>query len=212
MVNPAKHFKKSKRPFLMSDRKLINDFIEGKSEAFAGIYHRFKKPILRVISARIQNSDIAEELAQEVFMRVYRFRDQYDPEYEFSTWLWTVTKNVTLDYLSRAQLDPLMSRPAHGLGLELQDIICSAGSAETLFMKKTERVYLFQMLRKLPRLQRKAIVLRVMKGRSYSEIAKSLSLSLSAVKSLIHRGKISLQEIMLHRFDPIRLKGSLKNN
>lgn len=190
------NIRKSRRPFFNSDKKLIREFAQGNSSAFLEIYQRFQKPVFRLVSTRIKNTNVAEELVQETFLKVFRYREQYNPQYEFSTWVWTIAKNLTLDYLTNSQADPLGSRPQQELGLELQDVACERGSAEIEYLKKTERRYLFKMLRKLPRLQRKAILLRVIKGCSYDEIALSLKLSLSAVKSLIHRGKVSLQGVM----------------
>ena len=196
MIKNFKTIRKSKQPFVSSDKKLIQDFTSGNPTAFCEIYQRFKKPVLRLISTRIRNNDIAEELVQETFLRVFRYREQYNPQYEFSTWIWTIAKNLTLDYLSHSQADPLGSRPHQELGMELQDIPCHRGSAEVEYLRRFERRHLFQMLKKLPRLQRKVILLRVFKGFSYDEIAKYLKLSLSAVKSLIHRGKNSLLSVM----------------
>ncbi len=187
----------SKRQFSKIDSEVIEDFVQGKSYAFQIIYSRFKKPVLKMVLHRIRNADVAEELVQETFIKVFRYRRRYNPQYEFSTWIWTIAKNLTIDYLAKSYSDPLGVRPTQDLGYELTEIACDRGCAETVLLKKSERKYLFKLLKKLPRLQRKAIILRVIKGCSYNEIAKSLELSLSAVKSLIHRGKSSLQNSII---------------
>jgi RNA polymerase sigma-70 factor, ECF subfamily len=196
MIKTIQNIRKSKRPFFNSDKKIIEEFVQGSPRAFQEIYLRFRKPVLNLVSTRIRNLNIAEELVQETFLKIFRYREQYNPQYEFSTWVWTIAKNLTVDYLTNSNGDPLGSRPHQELGLELQDIACNRGCAETEYLKKSERRRLFKMMKKLPKLQRKAILLRAIKGLSYDEIASSLKLSLSAVKSLIHRGKISLQTVM----------------
>ena len=143
-LNNIKNIRKSKRPFFNSDNRLIREFTEGSPAAFREIYQRFQKPVFRLISTRIKNGHVAEELVQETFLKVFRYREQYNPEYEFSTWVWTIAKNLTLDYLTNSQADPLGSRPHQDLGLELQDVACERGSAELQYLKKTERRYLFK--------------------------------------------------------------------
>lgn len=196
MNKPVQPTRQSRRPFSKSDQQLVEDFRNGTQDGFAKVYNRYRKPVLKMISTRIRNPDVTEELTQEVFLRVFRFKDHFNPEYEFTTWLWTIARNIVSDHLSHSQFDPLAAQVQNDNRPELNDLVCGKACAETILLKKTERKYLLKMLEQLPRLQRKAILLRVLRGFSYDEIARIMKLSLSAVKSLIHRGKISLQLLM----------------
>ena len=194
MINKTRIIRKSNQPFFSSDNhKLLADFTHGSTGAFREVYTRFRKPIQRLVSSRIKNSDVVEEIVQETFLKVFRYREHYNPKYEFSTWIWTIAKNLTLDYLTRSRGDPLDSKTAQESENELQNIVSDQKGIETILFERAERRTLFKMLKRLPKLQRRALLMRVLQGCSYDEIANSLKLSLSAVKSLIYRGKTTLQ-------------------
>src|SRR4051812_43628713 len=84
-------------------RNCLAQFRSGNEEAYAKLYHRFRRPILRYVKSRLSNQAIAEEVTQDIFMKVHRFRESYNEEYAFSTWLWTIARNTIADYLRGVQ-------------------------------------------------------------------------------------------------------------
>jgi len=159
-------------------------------KAFNIIYNRFRKPILHYVKARISDQEVAEEITQEIFLKAFRFRDQYEEEYAFSTWLWTIAKNTIADHLRVAR--PTSSH--HDEDFLPEDIPCTRHSAETLAIKKDERRRFIKMMKSLTRLQKRVLWMRLVHQHSYEEISKALGLSLTAVKNLGYRAKRTLTD------------------
>jgi RNA polymerase sigma-70 factor, ECF subfamily len=196
---------------LKLDRHLVSEFVHGSSESFARIYERFEKPILSFLMQRIDDLHVAEELTQEVFLKIFRHRSSYRPEFEFSTWLWTIARNTVFDHLRQSRALRRAEEPkcAATEELDIHDIPCSKETAEQRIISEAERQQLTQMVSELPDLQRKALTLRVLKKFSYREISRTMNLSSSAVKSLISRGKNSLRRSMRLEARTARLRRKL---
>ena len=178
-------------PLSLSTRKnrsCLSRFRSGDEAAYSEIYQRFQKPILRHVRKRISDEAVAEEITQEIFLKVHRFREGYQPEFAFSTWLWTIARNTISDHL-RARKD---ARGDHDFMIE--EIPCTSLCAETLIMKKDQRRHLFRIARTLTRLQRRVLWLRMIHHLTFQEIAAKLNLSLTAVKNLAYRAKLNLGE------------------
>jgi RNA polymerase sigma-70 factor (ECF subfamily) len=173
-------------------------FKAGEEEAFSAIYSRFRVPILKYISGRIANPDDQEEVVQEVFFKAYRFRDSYDQTYAFSTWLWTLARNTTFDWLRKHQARTDSNAIENESYIFDPEAVASElDDAETVLRKKFDVRKLFKFARHLTRLQRRVLWLRVFRQLSHEEIARNLGLSLSAVKNLILRARYTLCEMML---------------
>lgn len=171
--------------------KTVSLFKNGCEDAYAGLYHRFRKPIFQYVKSRIADDAVAEELTQEIFIKVYRFRETYEDKYAFSTWLWTIARNTISDHL----------RGTRGAACELDeeeifldDLPSPLLDAEAIAIARDKRRSLMKMVRSLTRLQKRVLWMRVMHQLSYDEIAAKLGLSLSAVKNLVYRAKIALSE------------------
>ncbi|OFY98133.1 MAG: hypothetical protein A2Z97_06715 [Bdellovibrionales bacterium GWB1_52_6] len=161
------------------------------SEAgFQELYLKFKKPITAYLKARVADAETAEDIAQEVFLKVYRFRGSYDPRYAPSTWLWSIAKNTLIDWFRREELTDHV-----GLAIESVDyekVPCLAHDAERRLIDCRGKDVLVKMISDLSEVQRKALAMRVVDHWPYRQIAKHLNLSLSAVKCLVHRAKATL--------------------
>ena len=139
----------------------------------------------------------AEELAQDVFLQVYRMRMRYAPRARFATWLYRMLTNACLTEMRRVEyrvrVQPVEGRPAVG------DDPASAldtltPSAEDALLSRESLDSMQRGLGALPPQQRAALLLARVEGMSYEEVAATLSCSVSAVKSLIHRATVSLRE------------------
>src|SRR4051812_29094445 len=80
-------------------KKFIFDLQNGDLDSFGPIYSRFKKPILKYVLMHIKAPSVAEELTQDVFLKIYQYRKSYNPQFVVSTWIWTIARNTLYDYL-----------------------------------------------------------------------------------------------------------------
>ena len=158
-------------------------------ESFSTLYLRYYKPILKYVSRSIPSLDVAEEITQDIFLKVYQFKNSYKKEYKLSTWIWTIAKNTIYDYLRGAKLNHLLNYDIWNR--EDFEPACS-DTAESILIKEHERRKLKHLMEGLSNRQRQIIMLRMVKKLSYEQISSSMNLSLSAVKSLLNRAKGSL--------------------
>ncbi|MGD0950266.1 MAG: RNA polymerase sigma factor [Candidatus Binatia bacterium] len=167
-------------------------------------YHRlFEKHVAGVIGFAMQfvgNRARAEELAQDVFLQVYRTRLRYTPRARFKTWLYRMVTNACLSELRRPEhrvhvqpLDP-PSREEIDEAAASSEVRSRSGEEISLDREAVDR--LRAAVAELPAQQRAALLLARVNGLSYDEVAASLSCSVSAVKSLIHRATVTLREQM----------------
>ncbi len=166
---------------------MLNSFgHDSDNETFSKIYTRFKKPILKYVLLRISDPQSAEDIAQDIFAKVYKFRDSYDESQDFSTWLWTIARNTVFDALRKQRS---IGQYESIENIEIENVVCGNKNAESLLQLKQLRKLMLKMLRPLTRLQRQVIWMRVVHQRSYDEISRHLGLSLSAVKNLAFRAR-----------------------
>lgn len=174
----------------------IEAFRSGEEWAFSEIYQKYEKPILKYVTDKVRAPDIAQELVQEVFIKVHRFRDSYQPQYAFSTWLWTIARNVVSDWYRAARPEQHLTSLPEDENFAFEERIPDTrlGAHDLLELKHMRRV-LKTLFKKLTAPQRRVIWLRVIHQLSYDEISKQMGLSLSAVKCLAYRSKAALSEL-----------------
>ena len=167
------------------DARLMLRFQAGDRRAFEELFHRFTPPLLGFLARMVADRGRAEELAQEVFVRVYNARERYEPRARFSTWIFGIAHRLALNELSRAYRG--RERPLEG-GAEREVADPAPGTDEHLdAVRLGER--LERALARLPERQRAALALRSERGMGYEEIAETLGTSVSSVKSLLHRAR-----------------------
>ena len=155
---------------------------------FNDLYQRFHKPILRYVLQRLPQAEAAEEVTQEVFLKAYRARDSYRPEYALSTWLWTIARNTICDWRRKhsAMTGAAISE------LSCEELPAQGLDAEASLIERSRRRELLRRIRKLTRLQRRVIRMRTTHHFSYAEIAEKLGLSLDSVKCSLYRARAVL--------------------
>lgn len=168
-------------------------FKDGNSIAFAKIYDCFRKPILKYVLGRISNTQAAEEVTQEIFTKVFRFRESYDEAQEFSAWLWTIARNTVFDTLRKHKAGNEHMADAH-IPFDYEEVPSEDSGIESALHLKDMRRMTKAAFRDLTKLQRRVFWLRVVKQYSYDEIANAMGMSLSAVKNLGHRAKVAAME------------------
>ena len=182
---------------LEPDAALMLRVKQGDGAAFAGLVDKYKQPVLNLAYRMLHDATEAEDVAQNVFVQVFRSAHRYEVSAKFSTWLFTIARNLTLNELRRRSRHPAESMDATRPEQEdqpLQQFEDKKGflPPEHLLHGELEEK-IEQALAQLPENQRTAILLCRQSELDYQEIAKVLGCSLSATKSLIHRGRETLK-------------------
>jgi len=180
------------------DAALMLRVKRGDRAAFAELVDKYKQPVINFIFRSLRDETEAEDLAQNVFLQVYKSRSRYKQTAKFSTFLFTIARNLCLNELRRRSRHPAESleethtdnedQPAR----QIEDKTQIAAPENVLHSELADKIE--EALNELPENQRSAILLCRQDDLSYEQIAKILQTSLSATKSLIHRGRETLKE------------------
>ncbi len=174
----------------ISDKELMLLVQENDQEAFRVLFDKYKGPIVSFIYNMTKNPGISEDLAQTSFMKVYKSRGSYRNEYKFTTWLWTIARNTTYDYLrKKKEISIEKFRSEDGKEFEIVDE--SMGIEEKLVLE-SDKAIVMKCLDNMKLSQKDALNLRIFSEQSYDEIAETLNITLSATKSLLNRAKNNL--------------------
>ncbi len=175
---------------------------DGNAAAFTELVLRYQNRLLTVLEHLVGNREQAEDLTQEVFLRVFRAAGRYEPGAKFSTWLFTIANNVASNALrSRSRRREVGVPEGNGSDsspLQLDQLAKAAsGFMPTRALDKAEQA---EMVRNavgaLSERQRMALLLAKFEGMSYQDIADTMNLSVQAVKSLLSRARVNLKEIL----------------
>ena len=183
---------------LDADAQLMLRVKRGDTAAFAALVDKYKQPLLNFVARTLRDPTEAEDLAQNVFVQAWKSRTRYRASAKFSTWLFTIARNLCLNELRRRSghtAEPLDApHPEHeGEPLHQPPDAQTASPPDALLHIELERK-IEEALAALPENQRTAILLCRQEELSYEEIAEVLGCSLSATKSLIFRGRETLKE------------------
>lgn len=168
---------------------------KGDRSAFEALMRKYYPPILNFIYRFLNNRQIAEDLTQDVFMKVYKGAWRYRPRSKFQTWLYTIAKNACLNELRRKRGLMVSLEQTHKSGqseLRKEIVDPNADPSQQLFRK--EKVAMIRAaINDLPENQRMAVILKRYENFSYAEIAATLRVTDKAVKSLLSRAKVNLK-------------------
>jgi len=180
------------------DIRLMLQVREDGAGAFEELVERYQHRLVAVMNHLVGNSEEAEDLAQEVFLRVYRARKKYTPRSKFSTWLFTIANNLALNCLrsrQRKPVIPLMLHDSGPLGPRPQEqLVSDTGTGPVQRVQKDELAERIRLaLDGLNERQRMAVVLNKFEDMNYAEIAEVMGLTTKAVKSLLSRARTNLR-------------------
>lgn len=175
------------------------------ASAFAELMQRYELRLVRFMYAVGPRRDLAEDLAQETFMRVFRARKSYVPGAKFSTWLFTIARNVAHNAARSAgrrqevnEVDaPQLPESPTGAQLLASAALAASGLMPARLVEGSERAELVRAaVEVLSERQRMALMLSRFENMSYVEIAQTMNLSTKAVKSLLSRARVNLKQIL----------------
>jgi RNA polymerase sigma-70 factor (ECF subfamily) len=175
---------------------------EDDALAFEMLIDRFQKKIVRFMSGWTRSPEQAEDLAQEVFLRVYKSRKNYMPTAKFATWLYRIAHNVASNHVRdsalRREYQLSKAENSSTAGMLIENIaVAPSGSQPVRKLDREERSQVVLMaLEALGERQRTAILLSKFEGMSYQEIADTMGLTVQAVKSLLMRARVNLKNLL----------------
>jgi RNA polymerase sigma-70 factor, ECF subfamily len=184
------------------DAAVVTAFLGGEERAFAELVERYKTRLLNFIYRTIGDRDRAEDLVQEVFIRVYRHLHRFDRSKKFSTWVYTIASNLAKNELRNRSRNPLvLFQTMRGNGaqddeerpLQFED---TTSRPDDMFRKRHLRELVEETVAKLPEHHRQVFVLRELEGKSYEEIAEITSCNLGTVKSRLNRARTAFAAII----------------
>jgi len=180
-----------------SDADLMALTAAGQAGAFEELVRRHQQRVFNIVYRSVGNVTDAEDLVQDIFLRVFRAAPRYQPTAKFTTWLFRVATNAVINWLRKRDRRPVaLSRVAPAGSTDSPDPVYEDPDASTgLHSLQTDelRTQVRAAIEALPPKQRLAVVLFRFEGRSYQEIAEALSCSVMAVKSLLSRARENLR-------------------
>jgi RNA polymerase sigma-70 factor (ECF subfamily) len=185
-----------------SDEELMRQFVLGDEHAFSSLADRYAQPIFRFVFSMVRNMDDAEELTQEVFLKVVKAKHTFDPEEAFRPWLFRVARNQCLDALRRKGRSSGEALDVNGvessciIAPRQQAIAQQPISPRDEAIRKQEQEQVEQALRSLDEKSREVLHLRFYQGLSYKEIAATLGMPENSVSSALIRAVKKLKDIV----------------
>jgi RNA polymerase sigma-70 factor, ECF subfamily len=180
-----------------SDVQLMLDVKAGDDESFDLLLQKYRLPLVNFVGRMVHDRATAEDLAQEVFLRVYRARKQYTPSAKFTTWLFRIATNLALNSLRdtrHQRMEVSIDAPANdeeeGPPRELP---AREMRIDEHMIERDRAEFIRRAVLALPEKQRAAVLLHKYEEMDYAEIAKVLECSESALKSLLFRAYESLR-------------------
>jgi RNA polymerase sigma-70 factor (ECF subfamily) len=183
-----------------TDVQLMLDVKAGDEQSFSLLLHRYRTPLVNFLYRMVRNREQAEDLAQEVFIRVYRARADYVPSAKFTTWLFRIATNLALNSVRdtrhqrmEVSLDAPVTVDAEDGDERPLDVAEKNPNIEEHLVQEAQRDMIRHAIDKLPEKQRAAVLLHKYQDLDYGEISKILQCSESALKSLLFRAYESLR-------------------
>ncbi|MDF2546620.1 MAG: hypothetical protein K0R93_1518 [Anaerosolibacter sp.] len=169
------------------DHKIIEDVLQGDGDKFGEIIGRYKNGVYSICMRMVGDAEEARDLSQETFIKAYNNLLKYNPEYKFSTWIFKIATNLSIDYLRRKKhqalpLDEKLSMPY------------DTASAEDMYLHRCNKDEIERVIQELPPDYKALVILYHKEGLSYQNICDVMKLPMSKVKNRLHRARSMLKE------------------
>jgi RNA polymerase sigma-70 factor (ECF subfamily) len=183
---------------VQTDAEVMLRVKTGDDSAFEYLVQKYRRPMVSFMFRMAHNPTVAEDLAQEVFLRVYRSREKYKASAKFTTWLYRIATNLAVNYAR----DTRHERPENTVSIDEQDddtgltldVPDTSLSAEEAIIRRERMAAIRQRVQALPDRQKMAVLMHKYQQMDYRQIAEVLKLSESATKSLLFRAYETLRE------------------
>jgi len=182
----------------LSDAQVMLRVKAGDDSAFDYLVQKYRRPMLNFMYRMAHNSAAAEDMAQEVFLRVYRSRENYEASAKFTTWLYRIASNLAVNHArdtrhQRPENTVSLDEPDQNTGMTM-DLPDESLTAEETIVRRERLAAIRQRVQALPERQRMAVIMHKYQQMDYRQIAEILKLSESAIKSLLFRAYETLRE------------------
>lgn len=183
----------------LPDTEVVALAQKGKEAAYRELLRRYERPVFSLVFRMVRDRETAEDLSQETFVRVLNNIDRYSPEFKFSSWLFKIANNLTIDHLRRRHVDTISIEGAPDAvtaeSAKATSIALASGDESPLAELESRELGLAieTAIGKLRPEYRACIMLRHVEDRSYEEIAEIVKLPLGTVKTYIHRARHELR-------------------
>jgi RNA polymerase sigma-70 factor (ECF subfamily) len=181
---------------IKAEQKLITEALSGDQKAYKKLLEQYKTPVFHVIFKIVHNKEEADDLVQETFMKAFCSLATYKKEYRFTTWLYKIAANSSIDFLRKRKLEafsldePVETKDGER-GMELPDLTYSP---EKDFSYKQKLFSIDQAIDSLPKKYKEVIVYRHKQDKPYEEIAEILKIPVGTVKARIFRARELLKK------------------
>lgn len=176
---------------MKEDQILYKEFLKGNDKAFEIIMDKYMEKLIYFIQSFVKNIDVAEDLAQDVFVYILINKKDYDFKYSLKTYLFTIGKCRAFNYIKKEKRVIKLEESSYSNEEEIEDIV----------FKNEKYKNLKKSINKLNSSQSRVIFLADIEELPYKDICKILDMSMAKVKTLIHRGRKNLKEILLKEVD-----------
>ena len=186
----------------LSDQEVVRHAVQGRETAYRELIRRYQRPVFSLVYRMVRDRELAEDLAQETFIKVLNAIDSYRPEYKFSSWIFKIANNAAIDHLRRRSLNTLsLDGSPHAStpdAIEATTLQIGDGAENQLDAVAARELgeQIESAIDQLRPEYRSCIVLRHVEGRPYEEIAEMLDLPLGTVKTYIHRARNELRILL----------------
>jgi RNA polymerase sigma-70 factor (ECF subfamily) len=187
-----------------SDQEIVALARAGEEAAYRELIRRYERPLFSLLFRMVRDRELAEDLAQETFVKALNAIESYRPEFKFSSWIFKIANNAAIDHLRRRELDTLsLDGSPHAETPEaVEATALQIGDRQESPLDAVEARELGgQIEHAIAQLRpeyRSCILLRHVEGRAYEEIAEILNLPLGTVKTYIHRARNELRQALAH--------------
>ncbi|MGE5488123.1 MAG: RNA polymerase sigma factor [bacterium] len=181
------------------DAELMLRVKRGDTASFTLLLERHRAPVVRFLYRMVDNQAVAEELAQEVFLRVYNARESYEPTAKFTTWLFRIASRLALNWIRDGRHEKDVDSLDAGFDdAPARDLPDAAPTIEQELLRQARLEEVRRAVRALPAKQRAAVLMHKFEGMHYSQIAGALGLSEPALKSMLFRAYETLRVRLAH--------------
>jgi RNA polymerase sigma-70 factor (ECF subfamily) len=173
----------------ISDIELMLGLKKGKAECLDPLLRRHRTSLIHFLYRRVQDVGIAEELSQDVFLKIYRARDDYQPAAHFTTWLYRIATNRAINWVR----DNRHQRRSRSLDQSVVPAVAQTPTPEQVLLQQENRRRVREAVAALPERQRTAVFFHKYREMEYTQIAAAMGCSVSAVKALVNRAYMTLR-------------------